>query len=228
MLSLILLPVIQVAGTAVAQYIIESRALAKSKKFDLLEGEKEIKKDSVEWHPRGEMPLAQEFVKGGSINGILCLTNKRLRFQRNKLYISYPLSTIVAVKPGQVRLENGFELEFSDGRKMFLIAILERDDWVAKILEAKNSLDGADTIERAQDGTVLDEDKTTLRRNITNCFNESELRTLYFDLNIDYESVAGSTKEEKARELIVYCEQHGFLIRLLKMCQQQRPHVKWI
>ncbi len=182
----------------------------KSDKFDLLEGEIVIKKDTA--NP-----------------GMLCLTNKRLRYQciglDNNSYYSYPLSAIITIKP--LIGEDELELEFSDGRKEGLF-VSQRDDWATKILEAKNSLGGADAIERAQDGTVLDADKTTLRKNLTNCFNESELRTLCFDLHIDHEIIPGGTKEEKARELIVYCEHHGLLIRLLKKCQQQRPHVKWI
>ena len=45
-----------------------------------------------------------------------------------------------------------------------------------------------------------------LRRNVAEHFNESELRTLCFDLEVDYDELAGRAKSEKAAELVAHLE----------------------
>jgi hypothetical protein len=40
-------------------------------------------------------------------------------------------------------------------------------------------------------------------------FNESELRDLCFDLGVDYESLPGHAKSDKARELLGYARRHA-------------------
>ena len=49
--------------------------------------------------------------------------------------------------------------------------------------------------------------RVRLREILSDRFNESELRDLCFDLGISYENLPGSSKADRARELIVYCEQ---------------------
>ena len=64
-----------------------------------------------------------------------------------------------------------------------------------------------------------------LRLRMVEAFNESELRNLCFDMLVDYEDLPGSTKGDKARELITWCIRHGRLEELLKRCGQLRPVV---
>jgi hypothetical protein len=56
-------------------------------------------------------------------------------------------------------------------------------------------------------------------------FNESEMRDLCFDLGIDYESLPGISKSDKARELIAFSEGSGRLSELIEACRQLRSHV---
>jgi outer membrane protein assembly factor BamB len=56
-------------------------------------------------------------------------------------------------------------------------------------------------------------------------FDEQELRTLCFALNVDYDDLPVSGKANKARELIIYLERRGRLGELLYLCQQERPHL---
>ena len=70
-------------------------------------------------------------------------------------------------------------------------------------------------------------DTTQLRQMIVDHFNKGELRSLCFDLGIDYEDLAGSGKVDKARELIEYCERHGRAAELISACRRLRPHLTW-
>lgn len=64
-----------------------------------------------------------------------------------------------------------------------------------------------------------------LRQNISDYFNEGELRNLCFDIGTDYENLLGSTKSDRARELITWCMRQGLMEELLMKCGELRPHV---
>ena len=66
-----------------------------------------------------------------------------------------------------------------------------------------------------------------LRDILTTRFSESELRTLCFDLNVDYESLPGDGKADKARELVAYLERHGRFPELAETGKRQRPDISW-
>lgn len=56
-------------------------------------------------------------------------------------------------------------------------------------------------------------------------FDLEELRTLCFDLQIDFDSLRGEGKEGKARELILYCHRRSQLDRLVEKMVAERPHL---
>lgn len=58
-------------------------------------------------------------------------------------------------------------------------------------------------------------------------FNEQELRSLMFGLGVDYDSLAGAGKSDKARELIGYMFRRGSLEKLLLGVNRERPNVPW-
>jgi len=66
-----------------------------------------------------------------------------------------------------------------------------------------------------------------LRRNIESYFNLEELKTLCFDLGVNYDNLAGETLSGKSRELVNYCQRHNLLPDLLALCQESRPEVDW-
>jgi hypothetical protein len=68
---------------------------------------------------------------------------------------------------------------------------------------------------------------TALRLILVDHFNESELRDLYFDLSIEYESVPGQTKNDKARELISYTQRNRRIKELLAHCRRLQPQANW-
>ena len=67
-----------------------------------------------------------------------------------------------------------------------------------------------------------------LRDQLTIYFNQSELRNLCFDLNINHEEIAGETLGDSARELVAYCRRHGMIDVLVHRCCELRPHAVWL
>lgn len=64
-----------------------------------------------------------------------------------------------------------------------------------------------------------------LHETLTNRFNEGELRTFCFNLNIDYDDLPGEGKVNKARELVDYFYRRNQLSKLIAAIQQYRPDI---
>jgi hypothetical protein len=68
---------------------------------------------------------------------------------------------------------------------------------------------------------------TRLRQVLDERFDVGELRTLCFDLGIDYDNLPGERKADKARELVSYLERHNRLSRLVALGRVRRPDIPW-
>ena len=66
-----------------------------------------------------------------------------------------------------------------------------------------------------------------LHQILTERFAHGELRTLCFDLGVDYDDLPGGGKADKARELIVYLERRDRIRELLEAGKRLRPDVSW-
>jgi hypothetical protein len=66
-----------------------------------------------------------------------------------------------------------------------------------------------------------------LRQILTEHFNDGELHNLSFDLGVDYETLPGQTKQDKARELITHLERRDRISELVQACYELRPHAPW-
>jgi len=66
-----------------------------------------------------------------------------------------------------------------------------------------------------------------LRETLATYFDAGELRTLCFDLGVDYDDLPGEGKTNKARELIAYLERRDRLSEMVRICERQRPNVTW-
>ncbi len=66
-----------------------------------------------------------------------------------------------------------------------------------------------------------------LRRLIFDLFDEEELRSLCFDLDVNYDGLPGKGTEAKSRELILFMRRRQRLVDLLAACRQARPEVDW-
>lgn len=68
---------------------------------------------------------------------------------------------------------------------------------------------------------------TKLRTLIETYFDEEELKTLCFDLRIDYDSLGGNNKSAKVRELIKRCQREKQVEELIHLCRIIRPRTEW-
>lgn len=70
-------------------------------------------------------------------------------------------------------------------------------------------------------------DRTRLRQILTTYFDKGELRTLCFDLGVDYDDLPGEAKVDKARELVSYMERRNRIPELVAMGRRLRPNAPW-
>jgi hypothetical protein len=66
-----------------------------------------------------------------------------------------------------------------------------------------------------------------LHQNIATHFGDEELRSLCFDLGVDYAVLSASNKDAMARELVAHMERRGRIPELVEMCRKLRPNVEW-
>ena len=86
---------------------------------------------------------------------------------------------------------------------------------------------GTHHFERWTDPTDRRKYLTKLRQRLGTYFSEGELKTLCFDLGIDYDSLPDTGLENKARELVQYLERRSRVPELVEACQERRPQVPW-
>jgi hypothetical protein len=66
-----------------------------------------------------------------------------------------------------------------------------------------------------------------LHKKIKDHFGEEDLRTLCFDMGVEYESLPAQGKEGKARELVALLDRQGRIPELTQMCSDACPNVDW-
>lgn len=71
----------------------------------------------------------------------------------------------------------------------------------------------------------LEDKRRHLRKTLCDRFSQEELRTLCFDLCIDYDNLSGEGKEAKARELVAYLERRGELEHLIAAVRRERGDI---
>lgn len=65
--------------------------------------------------------------------------------------------------------------------------------------------------------------RKALHQSLKQHYNEEELRTVFFNLNIDYDDLDGKGRTAKARELIYFLERHNRLTELHEEIASQHP-----
>lgn len=86
----------------------------------------------------------------------------------------------------------------------------------------------ATLIAQRQSGSDLEHaNLVKLFQKIDRHFNDSYLRDLCFQLQVDYEDLAGPGKRDKARELVTWMDRHGRLPDLTALAGQLHPKIKW-
>lgn len=69
--------------------------------------------------------------------------------------------------------------------------------------------------------------RTNLRKILVKHFSEGEFQSLCVDIGVDYAILPGSGQEDKARELIGYCERHDRVAELVNYAKRVRPKISW-
>jgi hypothetical protein len=62
-------------------------------------------------------------------------------------------------------------------------------------------------------------------RMINAYFNEAELKSLAFDMGVEYDDLPNSTKKRKVEGLVRHLQRRGRLGRLATHCQELRPDI---
>lgn len=75
--------------------------------------------------------------------------------------------------------------------------------------------------------SVALQNRNALLEKLTSHFSLEELKTLSFRLNVDYDQVGATSKEQFTRELILFCERRGLMTELLRQCRAMRPQLDW-
>ena len=65
-----------------------------------------------------------------------------------------------------------------------------------------------------------------LRDCIADHFSLSEVQTMCFDLDVNFDDLEGEGLENKARELVLYMNRNGRCPELVFYCREHRPHIK--
>jgi hypothetical protein len=81
--------------------------------------------------------------------------------------------------------------------------------------------------EAERPGELEPKRRTRLLQVLSERFDEGELRTLCFNLEIKYEDLPAEGKANKARELIQYLERRERISDLVEAGKQLRPDIPW-
>jgi len=90
-----------------------------------------------------------------------------------------------------------------------------------------NSANTVDTTSTTATQSDYVSQRAALRLKLVNNFGEEELRTLCFDLGVDYESISDDNKDIFVRELLILFDRRGNLKQLIAYCRRLRPNIDW-
>jgi hypothetical protein len=70
-------------------------------------------------------------------------------------------------------------------------------------------------------------DRSQLRQILVKHFDDDELKTLCFELQIEYADLPSPSRKGKARELVTYLERRDRLPELVEIGREMRPNAPW-
>lgn len=98
-----------------------------------------------------------------------------------------------------------------------------RNDVLTKTFRSVPNVQHVDSV--SQDVTRIR--RVRWREMLIEAFSDSDLRTLCFDMGLDYEVIGGADKASKVRELLMYCERCGCTESLIAAAARARPNLPW-
>jgi hypothetical protein len=153
--------------------------------------------------------------------------------------MQYPISNAAAVlfaRRFYERLAAGDPVDKAaqEGRRALWLKYIGKREFATPVLFMRvpdGQLSVKRTMQTASDvtatlGSPTQSDRAELRQKLIDYFNREELRTICFDLNIQYDNFP-ETLDGMTRELVAYCERNGRIPDLIKICKRLRPKVTW-
>ena len=184
------------------------------RKLDLVEDEKIISKS----------PASLE--RGSKRHdGELVLTNKRLHFSSiENIGWTCWLDELVNIKI----ISNGVNATTKGGLNENIL-VFKREAWCQQIIAAQVLYVKESALEKTAPAelTGVLVNRAQLRLKLEKKFSDSELKAMCFDLEIEYENVAGNTREARTRELLLLVERNGRMAEFIACCKAERPAVDW-
>ncbi len=95
-------------------------------------------------------------------------------------------------------------------------------DWERQKAELESQLTDV-TVESVSPAKRAERQK--LQTGLGEYFDKEELRSLCFELGIEYDDLRGESRLGKIEGLSAYCERHGRSPELVATCRRLRPHV---
>jgi hypothetical protein len=86
---------------------------------------------------------------------------------------------------------------------------------------------GAEIVGATYKGSLEQERLTRLLDILATRFDLEELRTLCFEMQVNYDDLSGEGIKSKARELISYLKRHERILDLVNIGSQMRPEIRW-
>jgi len=111
-----------------------------------------------------------------------------------------------------------------DGYALFSSALGE---WVRGEITGNEVGEAGEGPEVISTGGLPHPQRVKLRQSLVDSFGDDDLRTLCFDLQVDYENLPAEGKAGKVRELVAQLERTGRIPELVEMCCKVRPSIAW-
>ena len=111
-----------------------------------------------------------------------------------------------------------------DGYALFSSTLGE---WVRGEITGSEASEASEKPPSISEGEVPHTQRVKLRQSLVDSFGDQELRTLCFDLQVDYENLPAEGKAGKVRELVAQLERMGRVPELVEMCCKLRPNIAW-
>jgi hypothetical protein len=122
----------------------------------------------------------------------------------------------------KIKTPDGLEVEFTPEKNLTQAEVLAL---VKELTAGPQTIDASPS--DLEQEPLKPSDRTRLRQLLSTYFDEGELRTLCFDLDIEYDDLPGVGRSNKVRELVGYLERHSRIYDLLEVGKRLRPDVLW-
>ena len=106
-----------------------------------------------------------------------------------------------------------------------LLYYVDDDEKKVIVIEIKEAHFSKSSVSKKK--AVPQVDRARLRQTLKDSFDLSELKTIAFDLGIDYQDLPAATQGDLARELVARCERRNRVPELVAKIEEMYPDITW-